>query len=1155
MTTTVVTPLADQYLDRTLKRVDEIIAAGRVYRCYDQPWLANRTRDASAVSIDRRIPVVLLKAQVNTTRPLAIHEISEAFAMNDGMPYLKAHKEVATPLERREVEREKPGAWLEYTRELDGYIKEVADEDIRHVMPDQDLRQFEEDDRALLKKILARERLGDAGPEDEPRDPHGRWSAGGAGRTQEFTKSSAAEGESYTPPSDWRDVEGQNPDVRNDEIRRSDHPGKWVRSGVIIREPEPDGRVWIVKGSGEMPYYGLPKGGIEEHLSPQANAIKEAYEETGLKVRITGHVGDFERPRSYSRYYSAERVGGRPTDFGWETERVLLVPPSEIGKYIKPGNERDALAKHLKSDTSKKHIGDAVVELFDRYDPTETTDLRDAYLGELDKRWRQLRRVVTDAIANKQLFAATAEAFYQGDPEKRFATFIDAAASRIVADADPVWALPYLGEAAKRGAARAGAYGAGWQVTASDACVLAGHELALIRYSTVRDASATLRDGLARRQTPAKISRTVGAVIKSGGQRRSRIMAAYMVVKSFNHGLLEALRSQGVTHVGVITEHPRIIRPIIRRNSAELGDAARKQPQKRHGKTGRFTPYAKKPSQYLIRKAERAKRLLEEYPEVDVVTAEDDRVCELCQDIADNGPYDIDTAQSLIPSHPWCRCTFSPVGIRSSSRDALDYDPNEPRDPHGRWAAAEGAAQTSVARGAAEAKARGVEPLKGSIGKHPMTISSRLVTAKKPEPGQDSHVDYLQAGYPAMRLDEDKLAKDVKVLKNDRYYPQLREDEVKGKSPDEIAEAFITMAASNIRRLHDEMPAEERNASKIWYDGAHLIADKDAKDYGYDDASVAGAYAALSPQTDWDENAYLGHQVVDIFTTKKSFPWNEEMARTAKRIWSSRKNQPLAALIEGKTLADLAAEHGDNAPTLQAMWVRTYNETYDKTRNYRVVLPDAERRLNLPDGTFGAWKENLDGTRPPARWRTVVSIENAIRSLGSHGDRKIISEAMGSRHKVRSFYNNILDPHSPNGDVTVDTHAVGAALLEPLGGTTVPVAHALGMGLDKKGKAKYPGFVAAGTNAQGVSGIYGLYAEAYRRVARDLNLEPRQLQSITWDYKRRLFSGKQKLLGGKIHEEWDKYHDKKQDLKTTQDRIFDLARKVRAGEAEDDADE
>jgi hypothetical protein len=33
---------------------------------------------------------------------------------------------------------------------------------------------------------------------------------------------------------------------------------------------------------------------------------------------------------------------------------------------------------------------------------------------------------------------------------------------------------------------------------------------------------------------------------------------------------------------------------------------------------------------------------------------------------------------------------------------------------------------------------------------------------------------------------------------------------------------------------------------------------------------------------------------------------------------------------------------------------------------------------------------------------------------------------MGERHKVRNFYNNIYDPNSPYGDVTIDTHAVAA---------------------------------------------------------------------------------------------------------------------------------
>jgi predicted ABC-type ATPase len=68
--------------------------------------------------------------------------------------------------------------------------------------------------------------------------------------------------------------------------------------------------------------------------------------------------------------------------------------------------------------------------------------------------------------------------------------------------------------------------------------------------------------------------------------------------------------------------------------------------------------------------------------EVEVATAEDDRVCEACQDIADNGPYPIDEAMDLIPNHPGCRCSFT-----AASEGSLfeDYDPSEPRDPHGRW--------------------------------------------------------------------------------------------------------------------------------------------------------------------------------------------------------------------------------------------------------------------------------------------------------------------------------------------------------------------------------------------------------------------------------------------------------------------------------------
>jgi ADP-ribose pyrophosphatase YjhB (NUDIX family) len=74
----------------------------------------------------------------------------------------------------------------------------------------------------------------------------------------------------------------------------------------------------------------FPKGGLEKGMSAQANAIKETYEEAGLKVEITGYVGDFERTTSVARYYTAKRVGGSPADHGTESQSVKLVPKADL---------------------------------------------------------------------------------------------------------------------------------------------------------------------------------------------------------------------------------------------------------------------------------------------------------------------------------------------------------------------------------------------------------------------------------------------------------------------------------------------------------------------------------------------------------------------------------------------------------------------------------------------------------------------------------------------------------------------------------------------------------------------------------------------------------------------------------------------------------
>jgi len=55
------------------------------------------------------------------------------------------------------------------------------------------------------------------------------------------------------------------------------------------------------------------------------------------------------------------------------------------------------------------------------------------------------------------------------------------------------------------------------------------------------------------------------------------------------------------------------------------------------------------------------RRKLQHDAMVNVLTAGDDLVCEDCEDIAGDGPYDIDDAVGLIPAHPNCRCSFTPA--------------------------------------------------------------------------------------------------------------------------------------------------------------------------------------------------------------------------------------------------------------------------------------------------------------------------------------------------------------------------------------------------------------------------------------------------------------------------------------------------------------
>ena len=111
-------------------------------------------------------------------------------------------------------------------------------------------------------------------------------------------------------------------------------PGMRLGAGVVIEEP--DGRIWTVNPLNQFGGYAetFPKGGIEKGLDLRQTAIKEAFEESGLKVELTGHLADVRRTTSVARYYRARRVGGDPTKFHWETQATNAVPLTELGDRV-----------------------------------------------------------------------------------------------------------------------------------------------------------------------------------------------------------------------------------------------------------------------------------------------------------------------------------------------------------------------------------------------------------------------------------------------------------------------------------------------------------------------------------------------------------------------------------------------------------------------------------------------------------------------------------------------------------------------------------------------------------------------------------------------------------------------------------------------------
>ena len=422
-------------------------------------------------------------------------------------------------------------------------------------------------------------------------------------------------------------------------------------------------------------------------------------------------------------------------------------------------------------------------------------------------------------------------------------------------------------------------------------------------------------------------------------------------------------------------------------------------------------------------------------------------------------------------------------------------------------------------------------------------ISPRKPQTKKEGAGEDPNGPIkLQPEIRAWAKKPEALERAVQVFQSYPGFSHIKKGKLEVKT-----KAILDQLTDNLVWLYNQVPPAQRERSKMWYTGGNRLVHRWARQFALDPHKVAGVIAVLSPQRDWFQNISLAERVMDAYLHHRNDVWtpemtqavndwvkaaNDEKAKVRERLERKRLREAEAAktkrkrpakaaadeepeeveevegedqefakgedpeamlklipLCEGKTLAEVQHD-----PDLCALWIRAFDQAHNR-RNYRIVSPEGE---------FGDWARRADFETAMATWSSLAFIWKAVDVINSPSIEHI-SDIIGENHKVRSFYNNLIAPYSKGGDVTIDTHAVAAALIRPLAGSSREVNN--NFGTTKTGDTLVkPTKDAVGGN----TGTYAIYADAYRQAAKRVGVSPREMQSITWEAVRTLFKPTQK---------------------------------------------
>ena len=434
-------------------------------------------------------------------------------------------------------------------------------------------------------------------------------------------------------------------------------------------------------------------------------------------------------------------------------------------------------------------------------------------------------------------------------------------------------------------------------------------------------------------------------------------------------------------------------------------------------------------------------------------------------------------------------------------------------------------------------------------------LSVKTVAGKKVvEETEDLSLEYVKENAPKVFISNANIIAKYPLVAGKQKFKTATTVE----QAQEIYDVFVREVADNLNYLMNEFKPEYRDISTLWYDGANAIANDFAEQFDVSPEQAAGIIAAMSPQKDWYQNVRLAEMVLMAYKdnpalSQEMIDYQKGISKTGlydgatspgKKLKKAEKAYKESRTKANKEVLDKAKvnmqEAIDKADALIAMLKKYIGKNLNDVpafvqpymvRTYHEVNTSKDYNIVAPDGSVQGVAKKKDGSNAKVAWGSYVEIGKAV-AIKNDGSQANITRSLGEMHKIRNFYNNIIDPMSNDGDVTMDTHAIAAALLLPLSGGSVQVTQNFG------GKGT------AASDAFGIKGLYYAYADAYALAAKEAGLLPRQVQSITWEAVRGLYTDTFKRDNeevAKINNIWKNYQDGKITINEARDQAKESA--------------